>query len=177
VRLHPVDRRRDPDALFDARRLEALAALCAPAGRAAWSVNLVLVDDGEMADLNRGWRGRAEPTDVLSFSYLEPEGAGAPALARGAGCAARDLWRDAAGDDDEPVGEVVLAPAFVRERCRRHGWPLETEIALLTVHGVLHILGWEHADAHEAAAMRAREEELLARGGLAHPLTGRGNPS
>ena len=68
------------------------------------------------------------------------------------------------------VGEVVLAPGFVTERCRRKGWPLEHEIPLLVVHGILHILGWDHASEAETVAMQAVEEEILFARGLPHPL-------
>lgn len=171
MRIRLRDRRPPGAPALPAAWRRALPRLAGPAGAAAWPLDLVLVDDAEMAALNRAWRGRDEPTDVLSFSYLLPEGEGPPALAAGVAAAARDLWRDpvdaAAGAE---VGEVFIAPAFVAARCVAHGWPLADELALLTVHGLLHVLGWEHGAVAAAAAMRAREAALLAGAGFRHPL-------
>lgn len=170
MRIRLTDRRREATPALPAAWRRAVPRLAGPAGAAGWTLDLVLVDDAEMAALNRAWRGRDEATDVLSFSYLLPEGEGPPALAAGVAAAAHDLWRDpadaVAGGE---VGEVFIAPAFVVARCAAHGWPLADELALLTVHGLLHVLGWEHGGA-AAAAMRAREAALLAGAGFGHPL-------
>jgi probable rRNA maturation factor len=137
-------------------------------------VAVVLVDDDEMAELNRRYRNRPGPTDVLSFTYLAPDGDGECALAAGVGRAFRDLWlatpSEPAESRWEVVGEIVLAPAYVTERCGRHGWDTTLEWALLTVHGSLHLMGWEHATAAGRRSMRAAEVELLALRGLDHPL-------
>ncbi|MHB8079033.1 MAG: rRNA maturation RNAse YbeY, partial [Candidatus Krumholzibacteriia bacterium] len=100
ARLH--DRRRRPEPPPAAWR-KALARLAEPAGGAAWPVDVVLVDDAEIAALNRQWRGCDEVTDVLSFSYLLAEGEGAPALRAGVRHAATGLWRD-------PGDAVARAP-------------------------------------------------------------------
>jgi probable rRNA maturation factor len=150
---------------------ESLAGLVADLGRGDWVLNLVLVDDHVMADLYGRWYGGEGVTDVLSFTYLEDVGAGAPALAAGESGAARDMWL-APGDLAPPVvaGEVILAPSFVADRCGREGWDLAAEWALLTVHGALHVLGWEHGDDEAREAMRTREAALLAARGFGHPL-------
>jgi rRNA maturation RNase YbeY len=168
ARLH--DRRRLP-APPPAAWLKALPRLAGPAGDPAWPVDVVLVDDEEIAALNRRWRGHDEVTDVLSFSYLAAEGAGAPALRAGTRQAATGLWRDA-GDAaaQAPVGELVIAPAFVAGQCAAHGWDLAAEWALLTVHGLLHLLGWTHDDPAGTAEMRNREARLLLDAGFRHPL-------
>jgi len=169
ARLH--DRRRLPEPPPAGWR-KVLARLAEPAGDPAWPVDVVLVDDAEIAALNRQWRGRDEVTDVLSFSYLAGEGAGEPALRAGAGHAAIGLWRDP-GDAAAraPVGELVIAPAFVAGQCAAHGWDLAAEWALLTVHGLLHLLGWTHDEPAATAEMRRRETELLLGAGFRHPLT------
>jgi probable rRNA maturation factor len=133
----------------------------------------VLVDDPAMADLNRRWRGGDGVTDVLSFTYLETSGSGAPGLARGEADAACDLWLppEAGTPDGVPLaGEVILAPAFVAGRCRDEGWDTELEWALLLAHGCLHVLGWEHDTPPQRQAMAEREAEHLGRLGLPHPL-------
>ncbi len=146
-----------------------LAAVVAGLGRGSWTVNIVLGGDDLVADLNQRYRGREGVTDVLSFSYLEEAGTGEPDLAAGQGRAAVDLWRDLSQD---MVGEVVLAPGFVAQRCRAEGWGLETEFALLVIHGCLHVLGWDHVHDDQQQAMRKLETELLAGMGLLHPLAG-----
>jgi probable rRNA maturation factor len=154
-----------------------LAALAAPVGLPEWTAELVWVDDAEMARLNGLYRGKPEPTDVLSFGNLVAGGEGRPDLRAGEGHAACDLWWDGAGGASEgergDAGSLVIAPGFVRRRCESHGWDVATEFALLTVHGALHLLGWDHQSPHEAAAMRAREADLLARRGWPHPLAGK----
>jgi probable rRNA maturation factor len=173
ARLH--DRRCLPAPPPPAAWRKALTRLAEPAGAPAWPVDVVLVDDAEIAALNRRWRGCDEVTDVLSFSYLAAEGEGAPALRAGSRQAATGLWRDP-GDAaaPTPVGELVIAPAFVARQCAAHGWDLATEWALLTVHGLLHLLGWTHGDPAGTAAMRSREAQLLLGAGFRHPLPAAG---
>ena len=178
--LEWVDRRAGPETVmfedFDERfRKDLLAGLAEPLGQPGWAVDVVLVDDESMAGLNEDFRKVPGVTDVLSFSYLQDTGPGLPDLARGQGCAFTDLWLDTLSVTREDgaavtVGEVVLAPGFVADRCRMKKWSLEHEIPLLVVHGILHILGWDHANEGEAEAMQVVEEEILAAGGLPHPL-------
>jgi len=169
MRLELVDQRRcsEPLPLGEDR----LAALAEPLGCADWVLNLVLLEDQVMADLNARWYGGEGVTDVLSFTYLEIEGTGLPQLAGGDDQAARDLWV-AAGDREPEVtaGEVILAPAFVAERCRKEGWDLPAEWGMLLVHGGLHVLGWLHDTSEARCAMQAQEAELLDRQGFSHPL-------
>jgi len=169
MRLELVDQRSHsvPLPLYEDR----LAALAEPLGCADWVLNLVLVADQVMAELNARWYGGEGVTDVLSFTYLEHDGPGSPQLSGGEGRAARDLW--VAADDEEPVvtaGEVILAPAFVADRCCDEGWDLPTEWGMLLVHGGLHVLGWLHDTPDARCAMQAQEAELLDRQGFSHPL-------
>jgi probable rRNA maturation factor len=154
-----------------------LRPLVAGLGQEDWHVDLVLVDDSAIAELNGDFRGKPEVTDVLSFSYLEDEGPGDAHLAAyDAGARHNIWWADPPSEDGKPeaVGEVILAPAFVADRCRRKGWPLEAEIPLLVIHGCLHLLGWEHEKDTDKEAMRDIEEDLLKSAGLDHPLRKRG---
>ncbi len=176
MKLELVDRRggvpsSDPWA-GAAKRWPLLAALGADLGAPDWTVDVVLVDDAAMADLNRRWRGGEGVTDVLSFSYLEETGSGEPALAAGRCGAARELWLspEARTAGLPAVGEIVLAPAFVFERCTYMGWDPDREWPLLVVHGLLHLLGWEHATDAARDIMQVRETEVLGRAGLVHPL-------
>lgn len=176
--LRLVERRTRPDSWgsdWFAPGLDRSAKLVEQLGETDWVVDVVLVDDETMAGLNRDFRKVPQVTDVLSFSYLLDSGTGRPALVRGQGRAFTYLWLDAsvsAREDGEAqaVGEIVLATGFIADRCRKMGWPLADEIPLLLVHGVLHLLGWEHEDEEQTEAMRAVEEEILTAAGLPHPL-------
>ena len=61
------------------------------------------------------------------------------------------------------IGDVVICPEVAAAQAPEHGWTDEEELALLVVHGVLHLLNYDHADPREHAAMQRRERELLAR--------------
>jgi rRNA maturation RNase YbeY len=102
-------------------------------------LSLVLAADPEMAELNARYRGRAGPTDVLSFSLLE----GAGAEFRGG-----------------LLGDVVIGVEVAARQARRAGRSLDDEVARLVIHGVLHLLGWDHERDAEARAMRAQERRL-----------------
>lgn len=171
MELELVDQRTEPDDLPLA--WQDLADLVSGLGRPDWTLNLVLVDDARMTELRERWYGGEGVTDVLSFSYLEPEGLGTAAITAGEGGARCDFWLPPAAPDEPVVaGEVLLAPRFVARRCRSEGWDLADEWALLTVHGALHILGWSHGDQQSRERMRAVEASLLARAGRTHPLQG-----
>ena len=182
--LRLVDRRcAQPEAAADwfaGSGSEALlAGLAAGLGRSDWTVDLALVDDPAMTALNRDFRGTEGVTDVLSFSYLEAAGPGLPDLAGGSGGASSDLWLEpiARQDRDGPdpvVGEIVLAPGFIARRCADKEWPLDHEMPMLVVHGLLHVLGWDHRNESETEAMQVVEQEILAAAGLPHPMRERG---
>lgn len=151
--------------------LPVLQDLVSSLGGEHWLLNLVLVDDPQMAELNQRWYGGQGPTDVLSFSYLESEGPGDPDLEQSRGGAAHDLWCDPGGGDQPVVvGEVILAPEFVAGRCAREGWDLADEWGLLLVHGSLHVLGWTHDDSDQRQIMQGQEVAVLQAHGRRHPL-------
>ena len=109
-------------------------------------LTLTFVDRAEISDLNAQHLGKSGPTDVLSF----PLDAGGES-------------HQAPGDDSVPtlLGDVVICPDVARTQAPTHAGTLDDELALLVVHGVLHVLGYDHAEAGEAEAMRTRELELL----------------
>jgi probable rRNA maturation factor len=115
-------------------------------GKEAFAV--ALVSDRAIATLNRRYRGQAKPTDVLSF----PAGNGAH------GCVRTDGRR--AGYR----GDVMISVETARRNARRFGHSLEEEIKLLTLHGVLHLLGYDHET--DQGEMTRREHELRRRLGL-----------
>ena len=117
-------------------------------GVAAGELNLLFVTESAMHELNGTHMSKDGATDVLSFPL------------------------DAADVDDPVVGEtligdIVVCPAYAARQAadhagdRGHRGSLDDEIALLVVHGVLHIVGWDHGAEDEAAVMQAREDELL----------------
>ena len=180
MNLRLVERRTRPvplGAAWDAEgfRTGPVARMARSLGLPHWECDVVLVDDGIMAGLNEEFRNVPGVTDVLSFSYLQGAGSGDAVLKRGQGHAYADLWLDSLAfaqenDQAQVVGEVVLAPEFIVGRCRERNWDENREIPLLVVHGLLHILGWDHESDGETAAMRKVEAEIMAGEGMPHPL-------
>lgn len=129
-----------PDADFDARGLVARGeALLAALGCPEAELSVALVAEEAMAELNGRFRGRQGATDVLSFSLLEGEGA----EHRGA-----------------LLGDVVLCVPVARRQAAEQGHPLDAELLRLLVHGVLHLLGYDHERDDEARVMEAEETRL-----------------
>jgi probable rRNA maturation factor len=125
---------------FDRRLLARRARrLLAALGLARAELSLALVSDAEIAALNQAHRGRPGPTDVLSYSLAE----GAHAARRG------DL-----------LGDVVIATGVAARQAREIGHSLNDELLRLLIHGVLHLLGFDHERPRDARRMRARERQL-----------------
>ena len=122
------------------RRLAAYAQRLLDAlGRTRAELSLALVDDATGAELNQRFRGREGATDVLSFALLE----GPHAQHRGA-----------------LLGDVVIALGVARRQADARGTPLEAECRRLLIHGVLHLLGYDHARPAETRVMQAKERAL-----------------
>ena len=107
-------------------------------------LTIVLTDDEQLQDLNREFRDIDAPTDVLSFPSSESD----PETGR------------------RYLGDILISVQRAEEQAAVGGHPLEAEIQLLVVHGVLHLLGHDHAEAEEKARMWAAQAEVLARLGL-----------
>jgi len=120
-------------------------------GLRAAELSLVLADDARLRTLNRDWRGADKPTNVLAF----PAGDG---VADGA-----------AGGPPRQLGDVILAYETVIAEARAQGKPASAHLSHLVVHGVLHLLGFDHQSAAEAADMEAAEIAILAGLGLPDP--------
>jgi probable rRNA maturation factor len=131
-------------------------------------LTVLFVDEASIASLNERFLGHEGPTDVLSFPIEDdlsvptrPPGANSP----GASGPGRRY-----GDDDESestgmpllLGDVVICPAVAARNAPEHAGTYDNELALLLVHGILHLLGMDHDDEAEAAAMEALERQLLA---------------
>ena len=151
-----------PDALdWEERAAEAVAAALAltPFASLAQAAPLVevavrLTDDAEVQTLNRDFRGKDKPTNVLSFPQVQD-----------------DLLEGLANSDDGEIllGDIVLA----RETCAREAEEKAISIAdhatHLIVHGTLHLVGYDHGDDASAGAMEALEVKALASLGIANP--------
>jgi probable rRNA maturation factor len=131
-------------------------------------LSMLFVDEFAIADLNQRFLGKDGPTDVLAFPIdEEPAESGRSPDSGGTGPGF------GAEVDEAPVllGDVVICPAVAWRNAADHTGNYDDELALLVVHGVLHLLGMDHLDSEEAEAMEAREQELLARYHRAPPAT------
>ena len=156
----------------DEEHLALLAQLAMEAeGVEESEVSILLVDQAVMRHLNRRYMGEDKPTDVLAFPIDGPPPAsGPPPGPTGPRSFAEEGFADDELDDDEEdddapwlLGDVVLCPAYAAEGARRAGHSLGAELELLTVHGILHLCGFDHAEPDDEREMRARTDELLAR--------------
>jgi probable rRNA maturation factor len=110
-------------------------------GRADAELSVALVDDERMRGLNRDWRGKDATTDVLSFSQIEGE---------------------AVTSGIELLGDVVISVPVLEKQAADGGWTVDEELARLLLHGVLHLLGFDHESDEDARAMRFEEERIVA---------------
>ena len=138
----------------DALSRAALAAFAASSAApdAPREVTLVLTDDDEMRELNRTWRGKDSSTNVLSFPVGEPVGE--------------------AHGEPSPLGDIVLAGEAVIDEAKVKGIPAADHAAHLVVHGMLHLLGFDHERDADAERMESLETKVLAGLGIADPYAG-----
>lgn len=147
------------------------------AGLPGAEVSLALVDDGEIARLNREYRGVEGPTDVLSFPLLEQAELEAARQGDGAGDAPPDAFPPAecTGNQSQawvPVapplllGDVVISLERAGRQAEQYGHSLVREVAFLAVHGTLHLLGYDHEAPADEARMMSETEAVLAALGL-----------
>lgn len=123
-------------------------------------MSLLFVDTTTVAELNERFLGGSGPTDVLAFPIddeLPPSGRQPDQGGRGPGTPADPT------DPPTLLGDVVVCPAVARSQASERGVADDDELALLVVHGVLHLLDYDHAEPSETLVMRRREQELLAR--------------
>jgi probable rRNA maturation factor len=144
---HPLDPTVDPAAIV-AWAESALTHAQAPEG----SVSIVIADDATVQALNRDYRGLDEPTDVLSF--------GLGGLAKPLESEEPDPFILPAGAPLE-IGEIVISHPYAARTAAATNRPIRDELALLTVHGILHLLGHDHLEDDEGNEMRRQETEIL----------------
>jgi len=124
-----------------ARRVLSAEDVAGPA-----HVGIAVTDDETVRELNQRFLGLDEPTDVLSFGLN----------------AAGEVPFALPLEEATSLGEVVIAYPTAQRRAQVAGRPIEAEVAHLLVHGLLHLLGYDHQRAEDEGAMRRREEEIMA---------------
>lgn len=146
----------------DWEALATRAALAAGEGEALLATprliaSLLFTTDAEVHSLNREWRGRDKPTNVLSFPMLERE----------------ELARLTLDGPPVMLGDIAIAHETCAREAAEKGVPLEHHATHLIVHGLLHLAGHDHVDSDEQAeAMEACETAILAKLGIADPYGG-----
>ncbi len=141
--------RSEPEVEAVARR--AIEEAARKASSAAGELAIVLTDDSAIRALNRKWRGRDEPTNVLSFPGGGPRAAALPHL-----------------------GDIVIGFQTVAREASSEGKPVVHHLVHLLVHGYLHLLGYDHETEREAGVMEKLETEILAALGVPDPYRARG---
>jgi probable rRNA maturation factor len=122
---------------------------------ASVEIGVRLSDDAEVQGLNRAYRGKDKPTNVLSFPLVQP-----------------DLIETLGNTDDGEIllGDIILAAETCRREAGEKGWSITAYAQHLIVHGLLHLLGYDHEQGeHEAATMEALETAACRHLGLADP--------
>lgn len=116
----------------------AVIAVMVAEGIEHGEISVTFVEASAIATLNHAHLGRRRPTDVLAFNLAAP---------------------------DAPLGDLYICPEVARRSARELGLPLREELLRLVIHGVLHVLGYDHPDgpAREQGEMFRRQEEILAR--------------
>jgi len=138
--------------------------------RTRGTVSLAIVSDRRVRELNRRYRGRDYATDVLSFPWQDFERAGVPHDAR-------RRSRDGSGSGRQDagfLGEIVIARGVARRQARTAGHSEMTELRVLALHGLLHLIGYDHET--DRGEMRRIERRLRGKGGVPAGLIEREAP-
>lgn len=146
----------EPDADAVIQRAVAVAAEMADTDTADAELAVMLTDDAGIRTLNSNWRGIDKPTNVLSFPALRPP-------------------TGVSGADDVPpmLGDIAIAYETARREADDEQKPFDHHLSHLTVHGFLHLVGYDHETDDEAEAMEALEIEILAQLGIPDPYADR----
>ncbi|UOQ46446.1 rRNA maturation RNase YbeY [Halobacillus salinarum] len=114
-------------------------------------VSISFVDDTKIQELNKEYRGKNQPTDVISFAMQE-QGEGEMEIV----------------EDELPLmlGDIVISVDKAKQQAEEYKHSLERELGFLSLHGFLHLLGYDHMDADEEKKMFGRQEEILNEFGL-----------
>lgn len=122
---------------LDKRMMRRAAGFVAKCEGVSRDISLVYVDDERIARLNEQFLGHSGPTDVISFNLDDP------------------------GDRDGLLGEIVVSAQTARDQARSRHIAVERELLLYTIHGVLHLLGYDDGTPDAARRLRRRQQQLL----------------
>lgn len=111
-------------------------------------INILLTDDAEIQELNKRYRGVDKPTNVLSFPSFEPE-------------EISGLKTNKQSPEPIVLGDIALAYETIQKECSDQDKSFDHHLIHLTVHGVLHLLGFDHEKDEEAAVMESLEIQIL----------------
>lgn len=126
-------------------RQAALAALEQTSAASSSALTILLADDGRLADLNGQFRGKNQPTNVLSFP--------------------------ASSNDKSYLGDIAVAYGIAAREASEKGIPLTHHLAHLVVHGVLHLVGYDHQSERQARIMEPLEAKILATMKISDPYS------
>lgn len=129
--------------------------ICADLGYNNFELSILVTDDDGIQELNRTWRSKDKPTDVLSFPQLNTE-------------TTQENWpefpdssADTAPEAVSFLGDIVISAETTQRQAKAAGVSLESEFRRLLVHGILHLLGYDHVHGGRQAAKMRREENRI----------------
>jgi len=107
-----------------------------------WEISISIVDKAEIQEINKEYRDKNEPTDVLSFPLSNP-----------------DEWED----NGIPIalGDIIICTEIAQEQADEYGHSFERELGFLAIHGLLHLAGYDHMNPEEEAEMRQAQRDIL----------------
>ena len=146
----------------------AIGEAAAMAATSGGELAIVLTDDSAIRALNRVWRGKDQPTNVLSFPANAPPHP-LPRKPGRVGVGAATRWADEPPGRVRLLGDIVIAYETMAREAMAEGRPFQHHLAHLAVHGFLHLVGHDHAADAEADAMEALEIAVLARLDVPNP--------
>ena len=150
------------------RAVHAALSRAAPRLRGG-EVSIVLASDERVRELNRDWRGQDKPTNVLSFPGGDPDDF-EDDDEEDEGDSEDEEDEDYDGPPPMQLGDVILAWPTVAREARDQGKPVASHLTHLVVHGILHLLGFDHQiDDEDAGVMERLETDILAGLGIADP--------
>ncbi|MCM3761501.1 rRNA maturation RNase YbeY [Alkalihalobacillus oceani] len=118
-------------------------------GETEVSVTFVSLD--RIQEINRDYRGKDQPTDVISFALNEQDEEELDVVAEGL---------------PNVLGDIIISVSHIRSQAEEYGHSFERELGFLTVHGMLHLLGYDHLNEDEEKEMFSRQEDILSAYGL-----------
>lgn len=116
-------------------------------GYGDYDLGILLTTDERMHEYNKNYRNKDQPTDILSFPF-HPE-------------LKADQRIEPANEDEKNLGDIILAPNYIDEDLYRWGMDFDERMQVLLVHGICHLLGYDHIEDKDYAIMHAKEQELL----------------